>query len=174
VQPFAGERLQFEGPEFFLGPQIAQTFSMAFHELATNASKYGALSDPTGMVKISWGYQPSAAESIFVKWEELGGPPVVAPERKGFGSVVLERIVLQIPDAIATLEFAQDGVRWRLVAPAASVLDNGASCAEAWLALVEPESVRSRGNGGPVLGQNAGSPIPRGGAELSQSEATPP
>ncbi len=96
---------------------------MIFHELATNASKYGALSNATGTVSISWGITATNEETLFVHWQERGGPPVVPPTRKGFGTVVLERTALQIPDASVSLDFGEQGVTWSLRTPSHPLLD---------------------------------------------------
>jgi PAS domain S-box-containing protein len=123
VRPFASDRLSIDGPDFFLKPDTAQVMSMIFHELATNASKYGALSNATGTVSIAWGLIDGGEERLFVRWQEMGGPAVTPPTRKGFGTVVLERTALQIPDASVALEFREDGVCWSLQAPAHPLLD---------------------------------------------------
>jgi PAS domain S-box-containing protein len=127
VGPFASGRLTASGPDVLLRPAIAQLMSMVFHELATNASKYGALSSDAGTVFVKWGYAGANDERLFVRWKETGGPPVVPPSRKGFGTVVLERTVLQVPDAKVVLEFADDGVAWSLDAPAAPLKEDPAS-----------------------------------------------
>lgn len=122
--PFAGGRVIVDGPEILLRPDSAQVLSMVFHELATNASKYGALSNATGTIQISWGFVGDQRTRIFVRWQEIDGPAVLAPQRKGFGTVVLERMALQIPDASASLKFLAPGVVWYLEAPAESLIDH--------------------------------------------------
>ncbi|MBF0887945.1 MULTISPECIES: HWE histidine kinase domain-containing protein [Gluconobacter] len=78
------ERVEVSGPFLKLGPDTATSFSMALHELATNAVKYGALSVPDGKVSLSWTI--TGAEAVMtLKWRETGGPPVTAPKRTGFG-----------------------------------------------------------------------------------------
>lgn len=100
------------GPPIWLRPQQALALSMAIHELATNAVKYGALSSPDGRVAIVWDLDE--AEELVLSWTEEGGPPVVAPSRSGFGSRLLQRSLPQELDAEAALTFAPDGVRWRV------------------------------------------------------------
>lgn len=80
------------GPQVTLQPDAVQPLAMAIHELATNAVKHGALSVAEGRVKITWDIAPHASEQILrFRWAELGGPPVgVRPERRGFGSLMLE------------------------------------------------------------------------------------
>jgi PAS domain S-box-containing protein len=121
--PFAGTRAEIDGPDVFLRPDIAQVISMVFHELATNASKYGALSGTAGIVVVKWGYVGDAHNRLFIRWEEIGGPPVLSPQRKGFGTVVLERMALQIADASTSLRFSTPGVVWYLEAPLQSFSD---------------------------------------------------
>ena len=123
VDPFAGDRIEIGGPEILLKPNMAQVFSMVFHELATNAAKYGALSNSAGSISIAWGFLGDDHKRVFVRWQEAGGPPVMMPARKGFGTVVLERMVLQIPDASASLKFLATGLVWYLEAPLESLVE---------------------------------------------------
>jgi PAS domain S-box-containing protein len=123
VSPFAGSRCRISGPEVLLKPDIAQVISMMFHELATNASKYGALSNSEGTVLITSGYIGDNCKRLFIEWQEVGGPPVLSPHRKGFGTVVLERMALQIPDASVSLKFVSAGVLWYLEAPVESFVE---------------------------------------------------
>ena len=83
---------------------------MALHEPATNAVKYGALSNDDGKVDISWSVDD---RSLFLSWQEKGGPAVVAPKRKGFGSVLIE----QATGGQAKIEFPEEGVRCTLSLP---------------------------------------------------------
>lgn len=102
-----GQRLTVEGPAMRLSPQSAVAFSMAVHELATNAIKYGALSSDAGRVDVSW----SVADGRFRwSWRERGGPKVAAPTHKGFGSRMIERaLALQLSGEVA-IEYQPDGV----------------------------------------------------------------
>jgi len=87
----SGPRAELRGPAVALPPGAAQPLSMAVHELATNAVKYGALSVPGGRVSISWGVDQGAGGVLRLRWSETGGPPLVGPPAKrGFGSRVLE------------------------------------------------------------------------------------
>jgi PAS domain S-box-containing protein len=87
-------RVRMEGPEALLEPDAAQAVAVILHELATNASKYGALSDAKGQIKLTW----SRAEDgqLTLRWTELGGPGVKVPERLGFGSRLIERTISQL------------------------------------------------------------------------------
>lgn len=110
ILPFAMDapaRVTRAGREFWLKPQMAVALSIAFHELATNAVKYGALSTPDGRVDIDWARD---GELLEIRWRESGGPPVVEPPRKGFGSRVIERSLPRELGAPATLQFSPDGL----------------------------------------------------------------
>ena len=87
-------RVRMEGPETLLEPNAAQAVAVILHELATNAAKYGALSDAKGQIKLTW----SRAEDgqLTLRWTELGGPRIKMPERQGFGSRLIERTMSQI------------------------------------------------------------------------------
>jgi two-component sensor histidine kinase len=82
---------KIEGAEIFLDYQQAHKFSLAVHELTTNALKYGALSAPRGGVQIAWSVSNNGSGHVLkFRWEEHGGPPVVVPTREGFGSTLLK------------------------------------------------------------------------------------
>ncbi|MBS0362801.1 MAG: histidine kinase, partial [Proteobacteria bacterium] len=92
VAPFSADRFALDGPAATLPPKSAAAFALAVHELCTNAAKYGALSTETGRISVAWGFAGDAvAPRLRLAWRERGGPPVVAPERRGFGSRLLER-----------------------------------------------------------------------------------
>lgn len=81
------ERIKVEGPDVELGPQAALSFSLVLHELLTNASKYGALSNSDGHIEVSWKIEPRAGENYLLSsWREVGGPAVANPTHNGFGS----------------------------------------------------------------------------------------
>ncbi len=82
------ERLQLNGPDVTLPADLALPLSLVIHELATNATKYGSLRNEAGKVGIAWTYEKA---SFRLLWTETGGPPVLPPTRKGFGSVLIER-----------------------------------------------------------------------------------
>jgi PAS domain S-box-containing protein len=88
------DRVTMDGPEIGLNAKAAQNFALALHELATNAVKYGALSTPGGRVSVVWAIEGTGAAKQFrFRWLESGGPPVVPPTRKGFGTTVLEHVM---------------------------------------------------------------------------------
>lgn len=119
----AMQRVRRIGDGIVVSPAAAQAIGMALHELATNAIKYGALSNRTGQVEISW-QQIDRADGprIVFCWVESNGPPVQTPKRRGFGRSVIEDMAAYSLDAEVELEYLPDGVRWRLDAPASKVL----------------------------------------------------
>jgi PAS domain S-box-containing protein len=86
-------RVRIEGPPILLEPTIAQAVAIALHELATNAAKYGSLSTPGGRIDLTW--QQETDGQVTLRWAETGGPAVQTPTRRGFGSLVIERIIGQ-------------------------------------------------------------------------------
>ena len=112
MSPYAG-RVTIEGPNVVLAAKAAQNFALALHELATNAAKYGALSNTTGRVHIRWSFDKPDGAFRF-RWQERGGPPVVAPERKGFGSAVLEQVMAEHFDDPPQIDFASEGICYQL------------------------------------------------------------
>lgn len=117
-QPFGAERYVFEGPDVDLSSTEALTLGLLFHELATNAAKYGALSSPQGCVEVLWQVQRGdAAPMLALDWREKGGPAVTAPTRRGFGSRLIERSLKGELGGEAILEFRADGLRCKAVLP---------------------------------------------------------
>jgi two-component sensor histidine kinase len=109
LAPFGGldtGRIEVRGPEVYLRPQAMQSLGLILHELATNATKHGALSGASGKVSINWARLPENA--VRITWEESGGPAVTPPQRKGFGQVVFERIGASLDGDIA-IEFRPEG-----------------------------------------------------------------
>jgi two-component sensor histidine kinase len=97
---------------------------MALHELATNAGKYGALSDSRGQVDIAWGVVAEEACGQFqLKWWEREGPRTRLPQRKGFGHTVLVDMVEHELGASVRLDYAETGLTWELSAPAEAMLE---------------------------------------------------
>lgn len=112
----AEERVKLEGPGLRLSPKAALSLSMAFHELGTNALKYGALSMPAGEVRLSWRTAGTPA-TLEVDWEERGGPPVVTPTARGFGSRLLERGLAAELRGEVQMIFEPEGFRCTIRAP---------------------------------------------------------
>jgi two-component sensor histidine kinase len=100
-----GGRIKFHGDDLALDAAAARNVALAFHELATNAVKYGALSVSAGEVNLSWTITRDAAgKRLKLLWRECGGPPVRSPQREGFGTTLLKNL------GEAHLEHAPDGV----------------------------------------------------------------
>ena len=110
------DRVMTTGPDVMLNSRAAQTFALLLHELATNATKYGALSLPDkGQVYIHWSIDGEAAEARFrFQWQERDGPPVVVPTRTGFGSLLLERLASQDFGAQPKITFAPGGLSYSI------------------------------------------------------------
>ena len=108
VAPFVSRQITFDGPSLDVLPNQALALSLALHELATNAVKYGALSRPEGRVELTWKAQNG---QLNLSWRESGGPHVVPPTRRGFGSRLIENALSRDLDGQTRLEFAPDGVR---------------------------------------------------------------
>ena len=114
-----GTRFAIDGPDLPVTPKSAITLAMTLHELATNSTKYGALSLPDGFVRVSW----SIDESRFrFSWKDCGGPAVQKPGKPGFGSRMLTRALASELGGKATLDFEPDGVRYAIEAPARAEL----------------------------------------------------
>ncbi|HVZ10591.1 chemotaxis protein CheB [Rhodopila sp.] len=102
------ERLRLQGASLDLPPDFATPFGLVFHELATNAAKYGAFSVATGSVLLSWRVDERDGERLLrVAWQETGGPPVTPPTRHGFGGSLIER---SLPGAIVKRNFVREGL----------------------------------------------------------------
>lgn len=104
-------RIALSGPPLRLDPKAALAVAMALHELATNAVKYGALSDEHGCVQVDWSSSPGGQPGRFcLNWVESGGPPVRAPAKRGFGSRLIERILASDLDGRVDLDFRPQGI----------------------------------------------------------------
>jgi PAS domain S-box-containing protein len=91
LAPYLRERFEITGPELRLTSRMALALTLALHELATNAAKYGALSVPSGRVTVTWMVRPGDPLRLTFRWQESGGPQVSPPAQKGFGSRLIER-----------------------------------------------------------------------------------
>ena len=141
-----GPRIELKGPSLPVSASAAQILGMAIHELATNAGKYGALSDAAGRVAIAWGLERDDAggETFTISWREQGGPPVSSPSRNGFGSTVVGALAESSLDAKVDLDFSKKGLSWRLHCPAAGVIEGTRSrpAARAALSRAYPSAMR--------------------------------
>ena len=116
-----GQRVQLSGPPVMVSPAAAQTLGMALHELATNAAKYGSMSNEAGRVEVSWATEE---DRFSVTWRESGGPPVTAPVRTGFGTKILDRLTASSMSGNVSMSYAPDGIEWQLRCPLSVVQDN--------------------------------------------------
>lgn len=121
LQPFGlrdqqAPRFTIIGEDVRLQPQAALTLAMVFHELATNAAKYGALATDAGRVSVDWTLEPGpGGDKVLLRWQESGGPPVVPPTRQGFGSWLIQRGLAQELGAEVHLDYAPAGMSCRIV-----------------------------------------------------------
>jgi len=114
------DRIDVNGPEMLLPPKPALAIALAIHELATNAAKYGALSNNEGTVSILWKTNANGPDSSFhFEWVEKGGPRVVEPEqsKRGFGTRLIERLLKNDFGGEVTMDFKRDGFVCTLNAP---------------------------------------------------------
>lgn len=112
-----GERILLSGPAVTLRPELTVAFALALHELATNAAKYGPLSNDIGTVTLAWSVDGDGDDGVLaVSWREQGGPPVTPPERKGFGSVLIERSLRSYFSGKAATDYRPDGLVFELEA----------------------------------------------------------
>lgn len=108
--------IRARGPDLDLSARAALALSMSLHELTTNAVKYGALSLSEGHVELDWSIAPSeAGEVLSLHWQEKGGPKVISPERRGFGTHLLEALTRDL-GGTTVLDYFPDGVVWQLSA----------------------------------------------------------
>jgi len=115
-----GSRIVMRGPKLRLNAAAAQAVGLAVHELATNAGKYGALSTDSGDVAVDWRID---ADSFAITWTERGGPPVVPPGRRGFGSTVIESLAKTAVSGEVALDYAPSGLRWHLTCTKGNALE---------------------------------------------------
>lgn len=111
----AGDRFVTNGPNIRLSPEITLALSMALHELATNAVKYGGLSTTDGRVHITWLIEGNDGDRhIRFHWREEGGPPVKPPERIGFGTKMIERMLRRHVKGASAIEYKLSGVEFEI------------------------------------------------------------
>ena len=121
LKPFAESRqprFVLLGPSVDLAAELAVPVGMALHELTTNAARYGALSVPEGYVEIRWKTDDvKGARHLHLEWREFGGPQVKEPQHRGFGSTLLQRVLPMQCKAEVEVQYASDGLRFRMDAP---------------------------------------------------------
>jgi two-component sensor histidine kinase len=101
------QRIKVAGPDRLLNPSATVTLTLALHELATNAAKYGALSSDSGTIDVEWAVDE---QTLTLVWCERGGPPVAKPRETGFGTRLLERAVARDLAARVHIDFDPRGV----------------------------------------------------------------
>lgn len=119
LQPYNDSgRVRLTGPDVALNADQAVPLGMAIHELASNSSKYGALSDPMGILEVEWS-MPSGetGDNLCLTWSESNGPQVQPPKRKGFGSMLFDRILKIQLEAEVHMDYAPAGLRVTLSLP---------------------------------------------------------
>ena len=119
LNPFrrSGDSIRIEGADLKLPPKAALALTLMLHELATNAAKYGALSEEAGGIEVSWSLQPSERPAVQLHWSEHGGPPVAPPSHKGFGHTLIERSIRYELDGSARLSFPASGLQAEISFP---------------------------------------------------------
>ena len=108
--------VELEGPQLKLTQEAAAAFSLATHELATNAAKYGAFSKPGGSVRIRWDFKDKDGR-FSLEWIEAGGPPVRPPSRLGYGQKTIHRSLASAIDGTVKLDYRPDGLTCSITAP---------------------------------------------------------
>jgi two-component sensor histidine kinase len=118
-------RVAIQGPDILVAPQTAVSLAMAIHELCTNAIKYGALSNDSGTVDIRWETARDAegALELTIHWNEAGGPVVVEPTRRGFGTRLIERGLSAELRSNVKLDFQPSGLECTIVAKLPAVVE---------------------------------------------------
>jgi len=115
LAPFemTSDRIRVNGPSVVLPERTVANIALALHELATNAVKYGALSNDEGSVSLNWTFDGDT-KKISLEWMESGGPPVSAPNSEGFGGLVIRQSVARERHGNVTLDYAPEGLRCRM------------------------------------------------------------
>jgi PAS domain S-box-containing protein len=116
-------RILLSGPALRLGAAAAQAIGMALHELATNAAKYGALSNDDGVVRIVWNAEAASDPVFRMHWLEQGGPTVTPPVRKGFGQKVMVDMVERAVRGEVAIDYRETGLSWRMTSPLDATID---------------------------------------------------
>jgi two-component system CheB/CheR fusion protein len=120
-------RLEMHGPSVLLKADAVHTLSLVLHELATNALKYGALSQPQGRIVVSWELDGADVKSprFRMSWREVDGPSIVPPQRTGFGTEVISEAPKHGLGAQVTLAYDPTGLRWSIDIPADRAVEGG-------------------------------------------------
>jgi PAS domain S-box-containing protein len=142
LMPYATrDNTQIMGPEIILRPEAGQAVAIVLHELVTNAAKYGALSTGTGRVSVRWYRRVNRkpCPPLVLEWQEIGGPPVVAPSKSSYGTSTIRDLIPYEFGGSVDLLLDRDGVPCRLELPADCLSNDAASISEeATLAAAAP------------------------------------
>jgi two-component system CheB/CheR fusion protein len=111
------DRVTLDGPAVAFKPSAALGLGLIFHELATNATKYGALSTSDGQVSVRWQVEDRSARTLVIKWHEANGPRVRKPKRQGFGSELIEREVTGTLGGKLTVDYGSNGLNVEIAVP---------------------------------------------------------
>jgi two-component sensor histidine kinase len=140
LAPYATrDNAEINGCKVILRAQAGQAMAMVLHELTTNAAKYGAFSSKKGRVSIRWDRRPNrhARSHLVLEWQDIGGPPVVAPGKPSYGTNIIRDLIPYELDGTVDLVHAPEGVRCRLELPADWLCDDSESALSAHAALAK-------------------------------------
>lgn len=115
-------QVRMTGEPVRLRPQAALSLSMTFHELGTNAAKYGALAASEGRVELAWTIDEGAKPDLLIRWEEKNGPRITAPTRLGFGTRMIKRVIGSEVRGDVTIDYAETGLICLIRAPVEALL----------------------------------------------------
>ena len=127
LSPYPQEKFDILGPAIQLSPRAVVSLSLALHELATNAAKYGALSVPEGRVTVAWSLEQGTPARLRLHWQETGGPTVATPTRKGFGSRMIASVLAAELNGEVKIIYDSQGVICEVNALAGPTWDQGAA-----------------------------------------------
>ena len=121
-------RVVLKGYPCVMTPRVAQALGLAIYELATNALKFGALSSPSGRIHIEWQVtEANGSREFKLTWRESGGPEVLQPRKKGFGSAITESMIARSVLGSVAVTYAPTGLVWELVAPESGLTQTSGS-----------------------------------------------
>jgi PAS domain S-box-containing protein len=117
----ASDRVQLTGPPVYVRAEVAQPLAMAFHELATNAAKYGAFAEATGMLEVTWKVPQRSSAHLDIEWKETRSTPVTSPVRQGFGTRLIRSVVERQLKGTVSLTWEPTGLRCSVSLPMQSI-----------------------------------------------------
>jgi len=119
LAPYAAGNAEIDGPSVTLKAEATQAMAMVLHELTTNAAKHGAFTNRSGRVVLRWWWLQNGSHGpLAIEWQEIGGPPVLAPSRSGYGTSIVRELIPYELGGKVDLAFAAEGLRCRLRIPA--------------------------------------------------------